>query len=377
MKKKPVEDVTNQLAVLREQRGLSVAALAGVVGVTRQTIYAIEKGSYVPNTAVGLRLARALAVSVEELFRLPEQAKGEPQTESATLLPSFEEVRPGQPVQLCEVDGQLMAAPSAPAAWYLPASDGVVRSRTPVRSKARVDLHEPGANFGERILLAGCDPAVALIARHLQEASIEVVLLHQNSWQSLSLLQRGQVHVAGTHLRDAETGESNQSAIDDLFPAGSVAAVSFAVWQEGLVVANGNPKDIRGVEDLARPEVRFVNREAGAGSRKLLDDLLQRAKVDAQRVRGYERTAPGHLAAAWEVKTGAADCCLATQAAARVLGLEFLALETARYDLVVRKQHLNLPGIEALFELINRLSFRQELASVGGYDTGITGKRII
>ena len=377
MKNKSTQEVTNNLAAVREQRGLSASALARMVGVSRQTIYAIEGGSYIPNTTVGLRLARALAVSVEDLFSLPQPLKSERQSENVTLLPSFQALGPGQPVQLCDVDGHLMAALSAPPSWYLPASDAVISGRTPVRSKAKVHLHEPGANFRNRLLLAGCDPAMAVVARYLQPAGIELVLLHQNSSQSLSLLKRGHVHIAGTHLRDEKSGESNVSAISGLFPPGSVAAISFAVWEEGLVVANGNPKHIEGVQDLARKRITFLNRESGAGSRFLLDRHLKRLKLDPKRVRGYDRMARGHLAAAWEVKTGATDCCIATQAAARVFGLDFIPLETSRYDLVVRKQHLKLPGIQALFDAINRLSFRLELNSVGGYNTAVTGSRIL
>lgn len=348
-----------------------------MVGVSRQTVYAIEAGSYIPNTAVGLRLAQALAVSVEDLFSLPQPLESERQSENVTLLPSFEPLRPGQPVQLCDVDGHLMAAPSAPPSWYLPASDAVITGRARVRNKAKVHLHEPDANFRNRLLLAGCDPAMAVVARYLQPAGIELVLLHQNSSQSLSLLKRGHVHIAGTHLRNETTGESNVSAISELFPADSVAAISFAGWEEGLVVAHGNPKHIEAVQDLARKEITFLNRESGAGSRFLLDRHLKRLKLDPKRVRGYNRTAPGHLAAAWEVKTGAVDCCIATQAAARVFGLNFIPLETSRYDLVVWKQHLKLPGIQALFDAINRLSFRLQLNSVGGYNTAVTGGRIL
>jgi putative molybdopterin biosynthesis protein len=377
LKNKSAQKITNNLATVREQRGLSASALARIVGVSRQTIYAIEGGSYIPNTAVGLRLARALAVSVEDLFSLQQPLESQRQSENVTLLPCFEALHPGQPVQLCEVDGRLVAAPSAPPSWYLPASDAVISGRTRVRNKAKVHLHEPDTNFRNRLLLAGCDPAMAVAARYLQPAGIELVLVHQNSSQSLSLLKRGHVHIAGTHLRDENTGESNVSAISHLFPADSVAAISFAAWEEGLVMANGNPKHIEGVQDLARKEITFLNREPGSGSRYLLDRHLKRLKLDPKRVRGYDRTAPGHLAAAWEVKTGTADCCIATQAAARVFGLNFIPLETSRYDLVVRKQHLRLPGIQALFDAINRLSFRLELNSVGGYNTAVTGGRIL
>jgi molybdate-binding protein/DNA-binding XRE family transcriptional regulator len=377
VKNNPTQEIANNLAAIREQRGLSASVLARMVGVSRQTIYAIEGESYIPNTAVGLRLARALAVSVEDLFSLPEPQKPERRSESVTLLPSFGDLQPGQPVQLCDIDGHLVAAPSAPPSWYLPASDAVIAGRSPVRTKAKVQLHEPETDFRNRLLLAGCDPAMAVVARYLQPAGIELVLVHKNSSQSLSLLKRGHVHIAGTHLRDETTGESNLSAIHEMFPADSVAAISFAVWEEGLVVANGNPKHIKSVQDLARKTVTFLNREPGAGSRFILDTHLKRLKLDPKRVRGYHRTAPGHLAAGWEVKRGAADCCMATQAAARVFGLSFIPLETSRYDLVVRKQNLTLPGIQALCDVINRLSFRRELNSIGGYNTAATGARIL
>ena len=377
MKKKLTQEITNKLAAVRKQRALPASALARMAGVTRQTIYSIERGSYIPNTAVGLRLARVLAVGIEDLFSLPECLEPERKSENVTLLPSFEELHPGQPVQLCDVGGRLMAAPSALQPWYLPASDAVISERSFVRGKAKVHLHQPAMDFRNRLLLAGCDPAMAVLARSLQPAGIELILLHQNSSQSLSLLKRGSVHIAGTHLRDERTGELNVSAINQLFPANSVVAISFAAWEEGLVVANGNPKHIEGMQDLARKDIRLINRELGAGSRFLLDSRLKQLKLDPKRVRGYHRTAPGHLAAAWEVKTGAADCCIATRTAACIFGLNFIPLESSRYDLVVRKQHLKLPGIQALFDVINRLSFRLELNGVGGYNTAVTGGRIL
>jgi putative molybdopterin biosynthesis protein len=376
LKNQTTQGITNNLAAVRKQRGLSASALARMAGVGRQTIYAMEAGSYIPNTAVGLRLGRALGVSVEELFSL-KASESKRSSENVTLLPSSGVLHRGQPVQLCDIDGDLVAAPAAPMTWCLPASDAVISGRSPVRSKAKLHLHEPDKDFRNRLLLAGCDPAMAVLARYLQPTGIDLVLVHENSSNSLSLLKRGYVHIAGTHLRDETTGESNLSAINNLFPADSVAAISFAAWEEGLVVASGNPKHIEGVQDLARKTVTFLNREPGAGSRFLLDTHLKRLKLDPKRVRGYDRTAPGHLAAAWEVKRGAADCCLATQGAARVFGLDFIPLETSRYDLVLRRQHLNLPGIQALFDTINRLSFRLELNSVGGYNTAVTGGRIL
>lgn len=377
-KKKAISVANNNLAAMRERRGLAAASLAQMVGVTRQTIYAIEAGSYVPNTLVGLRLARALGVTVEDLFSLPDETlNATPLCEDVALLPASGDLVPGQPVQLCEVDGTLVATAPAPAAWYLPPSDAVVSGRAPARHKAKVQLHQPISDFKNRLLLAGCDPAMAVLARYLQPAGVELVLHHQNSSQSLSLLKKGLVHIAGTHLRDPDTGESNISVVNRTFAPGSVAVVSFALWEEGLITAAGNPKAIRGLEDIARKNVRLINREPGAGSRKLLDTHLLHLGVDARRITGYDRAAPGHLAAAWEVKSGAADCCVATRAAARTFGLNFTPLETSRYDFVVAKQHLSLPAVETLFDAINHLNFRLKLQWAGGYDTAVTGERVL
>ncbi len=379
MKRELSSKMENKVALVRERRGLSASALAKTVGVSRQAIYAIEAGTYTPNTVVSLRLARALAVGVEELFTLPESvSRPAPRSLKATLIPSAEKLQPGQPVQLCQIGGRLIAAEAAPMGWSLPASDAVVSSGHHATGKVRVQVYEEEGNeFRNRVLIAGCDPAMAVLARYLRPVGIDLVLVHQNSSHALALLKEGCVHVAGTHLRDAASGESNISAIARLFPRSSVAAISFAVWEEGLVAASGNPKHIKGVEDLARRDIAFVNREAGAGSRLLLDSHLARLKLSTKLVRGYDRFAPGHLAAAWHVKTGAADCCLATQAAARVFGLSFVPLESARYDLVMRKRHLQLPAIQALLNTIARANFRRELNGASGYDMAVTGKRVL
>jgi molybdate-binding protein/DNA-binding XRE family transcriptional regulator len=352
-------DIASKLAAVRTQKAISAASLAAAVGVSRQTIYALEAGAYTPNTAVALRLARALGVTVEDLFELP-QAKSRPRT----VTPIAKDVAPGQPVQLCQVDDKLIAIPSAPEAWYLPASDGVLTDKT------RVDLDGSEPDFSNRLLFAGCDPAMAVLARYLQPCGIDLVLTHQNSSQSLALLKQGRVHIAGTHLR------SNDAAIAKLFPGSAVTLISFALGEEGLLTASGNPRNIKGLQDLAREDVTLINREPGSGSRTLLDRHLKRLHLDTERVNGYHLTAPGHLAAAWEVKTGRADCCIATHSAARVLGLCFIPLESVRYDLAVQKRHLKLPAMQTLFDVVNRAKFRQALHRAGGYDTSVTGARV-
>jgi len=373
-----MREIETTLGTLRRKRGISAIDLAAMVGVSRQTVYAMESGAYVPNTATALRLARALGSTVEELFTL---AGGEtvfdPRTATAALLPDSASLAAGQAVQLCRVGKRLVASAPSPVRWYFPATDGVVSGRPERQGKTRIEIFQEEGDFSNRILVAGCDPGISVLSRHAQAAGIELVLAHRNSSQALSLLKEGCVHVAGTHLRDEASGESNLPEIGRLFASNAVAVISFAVWEEGLVTGRSNPKNIRGIEDLARPDVTIVNREKGAGSRVLLDARLKQSRVAPRSVRGYDTEAPGHLPAAWQVQSGAVDCCVATRAAARLFGLHFMPLVSERYDLVIRKQHLDLPRMQHLLDTLSRSGFRRELEGLGGYDTRVTGQRVL
>jgi len=373
-----MSEVATNLAALRRRRGLSAIALAAAAGVSRQTIYAMEAGTFIPNTAVALRLARALETTVEELFTLADaEAAPSLRTEHAALLPGSGGTHAGQAVQLCRVDKRLMASPPPPVPWYLPTADAIVAGRAGREGKTRVQVFEADADFTNRFLVAGCDPGISILARHAQPAGIELVLAHRNSSQALALLKEGAVHIAGSHLKDEASGESNLPQIGRLFPKNSVAVIAFAVWEEGILAAHGNPKGIHGIEDLARRDVSIVNREPGAGSRALLDSHLHRLGIASRDIRGYDRLAPGHLPAAWQVQSGGADACLATRAAARVFGLHFIPLVTERYDLVIRKQHLDLPRMQNLLDTLARSGFRRELEGFGGYDTRVAGQRVL
>ncbi|MEP6716268.1 MAG: substrate-binding domain-containing protein [Terriglobia bacterium] len=370
--------IETRLGTLRRKRGLSAISVAAAVGVTRQTIYAIESGAYVPNTAVALRLARALDSTVEDLFTLSD-GPGAPEfrSEQASLLPGSELPEAGQPVQLCRVDRKLMASPPSAIPWYFPATDGVVTDGSAKSGKTDVQVFQDEGDFSNRILIAGCDPGISVLSRHAQAAGIELVLAHRNSSQSLSLLKEDCIHVAGTHLRDETSGESNLPEIGRLFAKNSVAVISFAVWEQGILTARSNPKGIRGIADFARKDVSIVNREEGAGSRALLDRGLRKENLSPESVQGYERIAQGHLPAAWQVQSGLVDCCLATRGAARMFGLHFIPLVSERYDLVLRTRNLEMPRIQNLLDTLSRSDFRRELDGLGGYDTSVAGQRVL
>lgn len=357
--------VHSRLGALRRQRGVAAADLARRAGVSRQTVYAMEAGSYVPNTAVALRLARILEVAVEELFHLDPDDAPAPRTVTANLLPSGE-LFPGNPVELCRVDGRTIGVPAIQTPWQLLPADGLLVDAA--RSTVQLLHEEEGES---RLLIAGCDPATSVLARHLQRAGVHLVAASVNSSVALKLLGEHMVHVAGTHLHD-ESGKRNPK-----IPKKDTAVFAFAVWEEGLVVARGNPKKIRTVADLARRDVRLANREPGSGSRQLLDRSLKAAGIAASNVRGYnDDQARGHLAAAWRVYTGLADCCIATRSAARAFGLDFLPLTSERYDLVIRRAHLQLGAVERLLDTLTQAAFRRELEGRCGYDTRETGRDV-
>jgi len=353
-------ETRTHLNEIRERRGISAASLAKLSGVTRQTIYAIEAGDYVPNTTVALQLAKILEVRVEELFSLePESAAASKPVPVDFITPT----RAGQPVQLCRVGGRLMGVSSTEQLMLPPADAMVIDGK-------RAQTFENEQEDPKRLLIAGCDPGISLLARHL-----DIVVAPSTSRQALEWLKQAKVHVAGTHLRDTATGDYNLPIVKHLFAPGSVKVVTFAVWEQGLVTRPDSP--IRVVEDLAKKGLRIVNREKGAGSREVLDQHLRAAGISVDRLLGYNRIATGHLPAAQAVAEGHADCCIATRSAARAFGLHFIPLATERYDLVIRRQFAKLPAIEALLDALNRSALRRKLEMLAGYDTVHTGEILV
>src|SRR5262245_26247132 len=154
--------VENRLALIRKSRGIGSSDLARRVNVSRQTIYAIEAGDYVPNTEVALLLARELEVPIDELFSLQNGVQPPPESVSAELL-SATPPEKGQPVRICQMGSRWVSVPVTASPYFMPEADGIIK-RTK-RSNGNVDLvvfaKEEAAQ--KRLLLAGCDPATSLL----------------------------------------------------------------------------------------------------------------------------------------------------------------------------------------------------------------------
>lgn len=365
--------VTSQLGQIRKSRGLGASDLARRVNVSRQTIHAIEAGSYVPNTEVALNLARALEVTVDELFSLRGNARDSAESLAAEVLSAANPVK-GQPVRICHIGSRWVSVPVSATPYYMPEADGMIQQTGRANGRASLVVFAKEDAAQKRLVLAGCDPATGILARMVEKISgIEIVSAAASSKLALTWLSEGKVHIAGSHLEDVTTGEFNLPFLRKQFPREEFSVVTFARWEEGLVVAPGNPKHIRNIEDLAHKSVRFVNREPGSGSRALLDQRMKKAGIPPQSVDGYKRVAYGHLAAAYFVVAGEADVCLATRSAAQTFALDFVPLHSERYDLVIRKQSADLPAVKTFLDILQRADLRRKLQALAGYDTAETG----
>lgn len=365
--------VENRLSEIRKSRGVRISELARRVGVSRQTIYAIEAGTYVPNTELALYLARELEVTVDELFSLHEGTETPLQSLAAEVLSSAPP-ESGQPVRICQVGSQWVSVPVTVSPSFMPEADGIVKRTAQRSGRAELAVFAKEEASQKRLALAGCDPAIGLLSRMVEKhAGVEIVSASASSKLALRWLKQGKVHIAGSHLEDSKTGEFNLPFIKEQFADEDLLVVTFARWEEGLVTAPGNPKRIKSIEHLARKNVRFVNREPGSGSRALADKLFEKAGMNPRSVQGYDRVAYGHLAAAWCVVSQEADVCLATRSAAKTFGLDFVPLHSERYDLVMRRRTSDLPAAKAFLDVLQRASLRRKLEILAGYDTAETG----
>lgn len=183
--------------------------------------------------------------------------------------------------------------------------------------------------------------------------------------------------MAGSHLLDPKTGEYNISYIREYMPNIPVKIVALVGREQGLLVRRGNPKGVKGLEDLSRPELRFVNRQRGAGTRVLLDYHLDLLGIADESIVGYHQEEYTHLAIAAAIASGRADCGLGIAAAAQALDLDFIPLFRERYDLVIPKEHTESHLLAPLFGLLTDGGFREAVSQLTGYDVSVMGTVIL
>lgn len=196
------------------------------------------------------------------------------------------------------------------------------------------------------------------------------------STDGLSMLRDRKIHIAGSHILDEQAGEYNIPMVTSLFAEFRTVVVNFAYRQQGLILKGGNPLKIRGVEDLVKAKVRYVNRQRGSGTRLLMDSCLNRTGVDSSNIKGYEIEVSTHLDVGLRILRGEADAGAGIKATAHLLGLDFIPLKEERFDLLIPRDYFFLNEVQNLMEIIKSSQFRKESARFGGYNTRDSGKVI-
>lgn len=378
---KPENDLCNNLRQVRLRLGMSQQDLAAIAGVSRQTIGGVEAGQYAPSTTVALRLAKALGCQVEDLFWLEQDA---PELDAVPTQNFPSDI--GTRLSLARVGGRWIAHPlrgrEAFRLEMIPADgEGVREANSPT---LRVKLLDDLEKLSRTVVIAGCTPALSLWARAAERwhPDLRVHWTLDNSLCALDRLCRGEVHIAGMHLYDSVTQDHNvpfvKTALQTQTALQNIAAVviNLGSWEEGLLIQPGNPLRLRSVADLARPDVRIVNREVGAGSRQVLERSLQAAGIEPQAIQGFDTLAAGHLEVAQAIATGQAMAGVSTASVAAAFGLEFIPLHRARYDLVVLQPYLEEAPVQQLLGTLSHRRVLSQLQTLGGYDTRQTGDLI-
>lgn len=242
-----------------------------------------------------------------------------------------------------------------------------------------VELFRPVEELEQILVSIGShDLTLDLISSHMKAKGCGAVSsAHVGSMAGLMALRKGEAHFAGVHLLDTQTGEYNRSYLKRFLPSQDVILINLVYRTQGLILPKGNPLDITQLSDLARDDVTFINRQAGSGTRVLLDYLLEQQGISKQRIVGYDREEFTHLGVAIAVISGTADVGLGIQSAAIALGLDFIPIGEERYDLAVPAEFLTYPLMQSMLEVIRSEEFKTEVLALGGYDTRDTGKIIL
>jgi len=269
--------------------------------------------------------------------------------------------------------GVLMSLVRADGIVRIPRGEGGFEPGTAVT----VALYRSPAAIRHTIVAIGShDLTLDLLADELgrRQPGWRLSSANVGSLGGLLALGRGEAHLAGSHLLDEATGEYNLPYIRRYLAGVPVRVIGFVRRVQGLIVPRGNPKGIRDLADLTRPDVSFINRQRGAGTRILLDYRLKQAGINPRQIQGYERQEFTHLAVAAAVASGAADCGLGILAAARALDLDFVPLDEERYDLIVPARFYDEPLLAPLLAIVRDPAFQARVEALGGYTAADMGK---
>lgn len=290
-------------------------------------------------------------------------------------------------VKLGNIDGKIMAYPLSRGA-------GVVTSLVEADALIRIPLFKEGVDFGEEveaelledlnriknnIIVTGSHDLVLDILRNeLQEefSDFNLVSFNVGSIGGLLALKQKRTHLATAHLLEPESGEYNFPYIKKMLPQRELIVVNLTYREQGIMVKRGNPKNIKGIDDLVRKDIKFINRQKGSGTRVLLDYLLKKKGINPLDIQGYSKEEYTHLMVASAVTEGSVDAGLGILSAVKAFHLDFVPVAKERYDIIIPKEYYSSLKIQKLLTIIRSEKFRKKVLSLGGYDLSQSGKVI-
>ena len=242
-------------------------------------------------------------------------------------------------------------------------------------ARLKVSLYSPLKVIQQTLMMIGShDPMLDLLATYLRLRSPEHRLISVNvgSIGGLVALRRGEAHLAGIHLFDPESGSYNIPYLKRFLGNQPVQLVTFAHREQGLMVPAGNPQGIQSIRDIRGRS--YVNRQRGAGTRVLFDDLLARHEMPPETITGYDHEEVTHLAVAAAIADGIGDCGLGLRRAAEAMNLDFIGITRERFDLAIPHRFLELDSMKSLLAVLQDGAFKAELGKQSGYHSQETGQ---
>jgi putative molybdopterin biosynthesis protein len=288
-------------------------------------------------------------------------------------------------VAVGRVGEKMMAAPLSRGAGVITSlsrADGLVvipRGSQGMQSGTQVNvrLYRPVSELERTIFVIGShDMTLDLMSQYLVEGNRRITSSNVGSLAGIVALKRGEAHVCGSHLLDPESGVYNLSYIDEYLPGVPVKVLEFVNREQGIMVRKGNPKFIISLEDLNRPDITFINRQRGAGTRVLLDYQLRISGIESNEINGYDMEEYTHLAVASAVSSGRADCGLGIAAAAQALELDFIPLYKEKYELIIPSEYYESELLAPMLSVLQNEEFRNAVSNMPGYDVNSMGKLV-
>jgi putative molybdopterin biosynthesis protein len=247
---------------------------------------------------------------------------------------------------------------------------------------------EAGETVTARLLRPLCEikKTVSVIGSHdpmidqaadllrIKDPSLSVASSHVGSMGGIMAIKRREAHIAGIHLLDEETGIYNIPYVKKYFPNGGAVLVEGAGRVQGFMTAKGNPKGIKGWNEIVSGKLSYVNRQKGSGTRILCDYLLKKHGVDPKDVRDYDREEYTHTAVAALIAAGSADTGLGIFSAANMYGLDFIPVCIEQYDFLVDADSFEEKRVQSFLEVLGTKEFAERLTELGGYSLDRPGK---